>query len=167
MSTRARSILVLVLLVALGTGQIVADVLAMPRTRAVFAATQVSPAMKVFTAHQGYETHAARFAISWVDGDGGSHRLNVDPAIYRNVTGPYNRRNVYGAALAYGPLLRSDPKLRPMQESVMQYAFCSPGTLRSDLGIPRDAADVTIHVLPTRPTGRTDLELSWEVDCNE
>lgn len=165
MSTRAKSILVL--LVALGTLQIFADVLAMPRLRAVFAATQVSPAMKVFTAHQGYETHAARFAITWIDADGDTQRLSVDPEVYRNVQGPYNRRNVYGAALAYGPLLRADPKLRPMQESVMHYAFCSPGTLRSDLGIPRDAADLTIHVLPTRPPARADLEFSWEVDCNE
>lgn len=165
MSTRAKSILVL--LVALGTLQIFADVLAMPRLKAVFAATQVSPAMKVFTAHQGYETHAARFAITWFDADGDAQRLNVDPKIYHNVRGPYNRRNVYGAALAYGPLLRADPKLRPMQESVMHYAFCSPGALRSDLGIPRDAADLTIHVLPTRPSARQDLEFSWEVDCNE
>ena len=165
MSTRAKSILVL--LVALGTLQMFADVLAMPRLKAVFAATQVSPAMKVFTAHQGYETHAARFAITWIDDDGDTQRLAVDPEIYRNVRGPYNRRNVYGAALAYGPLLRADPKLRPMQESVMHYAFCSPGALRSDLGIPRDAASLTIHVLPTRPTARGDLESSWEVDCNE
>jgi hypothetical protein len=165
MSTRAKSILVL--LVALGTLQMFADVLAMPRLKAVFAATQVSPAMKVFTAHQGYETHAARFAIAWIDADGVAQRLAVDPEIYRNVQGPYNRRNVYGAALAYGPLLRADPKLRPMQESVMHYAFCSPGALRSDLGIPRDAANLTIHVLPTRPTARGDLESSWEVDCNE
>jgi hypothetical protein len=165
MSTRAKSILVL--LVALGTLQMFADVLAMPRLKAVFAATQVSPAMKVFTAHQGYETHAARFAITWIDADGDSQRLAVDPEIYRNVRGPYNRRNVYGAALAYGPLLRADPKLRPMQESVMHYAFCSPGALRSDLGIPRDAANLTIHALPTRPPAREDLESSWEVDCNE
>src|SRR5688572_8400521 len=165
MSTRAKSILVL--LVALGTLQMFADVLAMPRLKAVFAATQVSPAMKVFTAHQGYETHAARFAIAWIDADGVAQRLTVDPEVYRNVQGPYNRRNVYGAALAYGPLLRADPKLRPMQESVMHYAFCSPGALRSDLGIPRDAANLTIHVLPTTPTARRDLESSWEVDCNE
>lgn len=165
MSTRAKS--VLVLLVALGTLQSFADVLAMPRLKAVFAATQVSPAMKVFTAHQGYETHAARFAITWIDADGDSQRLSVDPEVYRNVRGPYNRRNVYGAALAYGPLLRADPKLQPMQESVMHYAFCSPGALRSDLGIPREVADLTIHVLPTRPPERADLEFSWEVDCNE
>ena len=164
MSLRDRSILVL--LVALGTAQALADVLAMPKLKAVFAATQVSPAMKVFTAQQGYETHAARFAVTWVDADGALQRLSIDPSVYRNVRGPYNRRNVYGAALAYGPVLRADPKLRAMQESVMHYAFCSPGSLRSDLGIPRDAAELTIHVLPTRPPERSDLELSWEVDCN-
>lgn len=165
MNTRAKW--VFVLLVALGTMQVFADVLAMPRLKAIFAASQVSPAMKVFTAHQGYETHAARFALTWTDADGEAQRLSVDPEIYRNVRGPYNRRNVYGAALAYGPLLRADPKLRAMQQSVMHYAFCAPGTLRSDLGIPRDAENLTMHVLPTRPPQRSDLELSWEVDCNE
>lgn len=165
MNTRARWILVL--LIALGTVQIFAEVLAMPRLKAVAAATQVSPAMKVFTAHQGYETHAARFAVTWTDAQGRGQRLDLDPQTYRNVHGPYNRRNVYGAALAYGPLLRADPKLRAMQESVMHYAFCSPGALRADLGVPRDAANLTIHVLPTRAPARADLELSWEVDCNE
>jgi hypothetical protein len=165
MSTRAK--FVLVFLVALGTLQAFADVLAMPQLKGVMAATQVSPAMKVFTAQQGYETHAARFAITWIDTGGELQRLGIDPAIYRNVDGPYNRRNVYGAALAYGPLLRADPKLRAMQESVMNYAFCSPGSLRADLGIPRDAAELTIHVLRTKPPTRSDLELSWEVDCNE
>jgi hypothetical protein len=164
MNTRTR--IVFAALVALGTMQIAADVLAMPKLKAVFAATQVSPAMKVFTAHQGYETHAARFALSWVDAEGVTQRLDLDPEVYRNVGGPYNRRNVYGAALAYGPLMRSDPKLRPMQESVMHYAFCSPGTLRSDLGVPADARQLTIHVLPVGRTTRTDLEFSWEVNCN-
>ena len=51
----------------------------------------------------------------------------------------------YGAALAYGPLLRVDPKLRPMQESVMQYAFCSPGSLRSD-SASRRTRGTTVHV---------------------
>ena len=158
---------ILVLLVALGTMQIVADVLGMPKLKAAFAATQVSPAMKVFTAQQGYETHAARFALTWVDAAGAEQRLTLDPEVYRNVRGPYNRRNVYGAALAYGPILRADTKLRLMQESVMQYGFCNPGVLRAELGVPVDAQQLTIHVMPTRQPARKDLELNWEVDCNE
>jgi hypothetical protein len=158
---------ILVLLVALGTMQIVADVLGMPKLKAVFAATQVSPAMKVFTAQQGYETHAARFALTWIDADGAAQRLSLDPEVYRNVRGPYNRRNVYGAALAYGPILRADPKLRLMQESVMQYGFCTPGVLRAELGVPADAQRLTIHVTPSRQPPRKDLELNWQVNCNE
>jgi len=164
---KGAKILAFSLLVGLGALQVVADVMAWPQVKAFAAATQVSPAMKVFTAHQGYETHAARFAISWRDRQGLDHRLMLDPESYAHVRGPYNRRNVYGAAFAYGPLLRSDPQLRPMQESVMQYAFCTPGNLRSDLGVPADATQLMAHVMPVRKHTRTDLELSWEIRCNE
>lgn len=164
---KARNALVFGFLVGLGSLQIAADALGMPRLKSFAAALQVSPAMKVFTAHDGYETHAARFALRWKDGSGAAHELMLDPHSYANVGGPYNRRNVYGAAFAYGPLLRSDARLAPMQASVMRYALCSPGSLRGALGIPPDATDLMAHVMPVRATPRTDLELSWEVDCNE
>ncbi|HET9473964.1 MAG TPA: hypothetical protein VFO82_08725 [Steroidobacteraceae bacterium] len=165
MKTRDR--LVWLLLVAIGTLQIGAEALGMARVKALAAALQLSPAMKVFTAHQGYETHAARFSLSWVDDSGASYVLALDPATYSHVQGPYNRRNVYGAAFAYGPLLRADPQLRTMQESVMRYALCDPGTLREELGISRDAHSLVAHVAPVRPVNRADLELSWPVRCDE
>ena len=164
---RRRDRVVWAFLVALGCGQIAAEALGMPRVKAVAAALQVSPAMKVFTAHDGYETHAARFSLSWYDAAGERQILALDPATYARVSGPYNRRNVYGAAFAYGPLLRADPRLRGMQDSVMQYALCEPGVLRAELGIPADAQRLTARVSPVRPTGRTDLPLTWEVNCDE
>ncbi|HKE94631.1 MAG TPA: hypothetical protein VKB34_10020 [Povalibacter sp.] len=162
-----RETAVFAFLVTIGTLQMAADVLAMPGLKAIAAATQVSPAMRVFTAHQGYETHAARFRLSWRDPSGAMQELQLDPQSYAAVRGPYNRRNVYGAAFAYGPLLRADPRLRPMQESVMRYAFCSPGALRSELGIPADASELGGQVLPVRKLQRTDLELSWEIHCHD
>lgn len=164
---KTRHAIVFGILISLGSLQIAAEALRMPRLKGLAAATQVSPAMKVFTAHQGYETHAARFALSWRDRDGVAHTLKLDPQTYAKLAGPYNRRNVYGAAFAYGPLLRNDPKLRPMQESVMHYALCQPGRLRSDFGIPVDATNLTAHVIPMRPMTRNDLGLSWEIDCHE
>jgi hypothetical protein len=154
-------------LVALGSLQIAADALGMPRVKAVAAALQVSPAMKVFTAHDGYETHAAHFSLSWRDADDAPHVLWLDPVSYSHVRGPYNRRNVYGAAFAYGPLLRADPRLRAMQESVMRYGLCEPGTLRAELGIPRDARQLIARVMPLRDPARDDLEFSWQVRCDE
>jgi hypothetical protein len=163
----ARSAFVLSFLVILGCWQMAADLLGMPRLKALAAATQLSPAMKVFAAHDGYETHAAKFALSWKDRDGLVHELRLTPAVYRNIDGPYNRRNVYGAALAYGPLLRINPQTRQMQESVMQYAFCSPGILREELRIPVDATQLRVRVMPVRPLQRSGLELEWEARCDE
>jgi hypothetical protein len=164
---RRRDRVVWVFLVTLGCGQIVAEALGMPRVKAVAAALQVSPAMKVFTAHDGYETHAARFSLSWDDAAGEAHVLALDPHSYARVTGPYNRRNVYGAAFAYGPLLRADPRLLGLQESVMHFALCEPGVLRAELGIPADARRLAARVSPVRATGRDDLPMSWEVRCDE
>jgi hypothetical protein len=153
-------------LVSLGSMQIAAEAIGLPRVKAVAAALQVSPAMKVFTAHQGYETHAARFSLSWQD-DLGEQVLALDPESYSRVRGPYNRRNVYGAAFAYGPLLRADARLRPMQESVMQFALCNPGTLRAELGIPADARGLMVHVRPVGTPRRPDLQFDWPVACHE
>jgi hypothetical protein len=162
---RMRDRLAWAFLVTLGTLQIGAEAFGMARVKALAAALQLSPSMKVFTAHQGYETHAARFSLSWMDDSGTSYVLALDPGTYSHVQGPYNRRNVYGAAFAYGPLLRADPRLLSMQESVMQYALCDPGTLRDELGIPQDARHLVAHVAPLRPPKRTDLRLSWPVYC--
>lgn len=154
-------------LVMLGSLQIAADALGMTRVKSLAAALQVSPAMRVFTAQAGYETHAARFSLEWQDATGGLHALALDPTSYARVRGPYNRRNVYGAAFAYGPLLRTDPKLLPMQMSVMRYALCDPGNLRAELGIPADARKLSARVTPVRELLRTDLELNWQVRCDE
>ena len=164
---KPRAVLTFALLAGVGTLQMVADVAQWPRVKALAAATQISPAMKVFTAQQGYETHAARFHLSWQTAAGDAQTLALDPRSYARVVGPYNRRNVYGAALAYGPVLRAEPRLRAMQASVMRYAFCQPGSMRQELGIPSDAVGLTVHVTPLRPTVRTDLELSWEVRCDD
>ncbi len=164
---KLRIIVVFALLVGLVALQIVADVVAWPAVKELAAAMQVSPAMKVFTAHQGYETHAAPFHLSWTHSNGAAQQLVLDPRSHASVEGPYNRRNVYGAAPAYGPILRADPKLRVMQTSVMDYASCRPGTLRHEIGIPADVGALTVHVTPVRTDGRQDLELGWEVRCHE
>jgi hypothetical protein len=164
---RMRDRLAWAFLVTLGSLQIAADALGMTRVKAVASALQVSPAMRVFTAHAGYETHAARFSLSWQDASGTAYVLALDPATYARVEGPYNRRNVYGAAFAYGPLLRSQPELLGMQESVMRYALCDPGSLRAELGIPVDALYLATHVEPVGHVKRTDLEFTWLVNCHE
>jgi hypothetical protein len=75
--------------------------------------------------------------------------------MYAKLRGPYNRRNVYGAALAYGPVLASDPRTRAMFDEVSRYALCGdrPILRELDIEVARDAR-VRIRY---EPVGSTDL----------
>lgn len=152
-------------LIALAVAQPIADIAAMPRLKAALAATQAAPAMKVFTAQRGFETYASRYFVSWRESGGELRRVELTPEIYGRMRGPYNRRNVYGAALSYGPVLRSSPLTRPMADSVADYAFCEPGGLLRELrlteGQPREVA---IELVPRRAPQR-EYELTWSVSC--
>ncbi len=153
-------------LALLAVAQPIADIAAMPELKAVLAATQAAPAMKVFTAQQGFETYAARYFISWREPDGRAQRIELTPQLYGRMRGPYNRRNVYGAALSYGPVLRSSPMTRPMAGSVAAYAFCKPGGLLREMRLTdAQPSAVEIELVPRREPARKDYELSWSVAC--
>lgn len=160
---KGRSLGLAIALTAIGCGQMLADVLRMPRLKAAMQLTQLSPAMKVFTAHRGYETFAARFYIER-EIAGRFESIELDRARYERLAGPYNRRNVYGAAFSYGPLLASDPRLRGMHASVLQHALCEPGSALRELGLaPAPLWRVRVAPLRTPPPG---LPLTTEVRCD-
>ena len=121
------------LLCLLGTIRVFADILGFEKLSAVAAVTNAAPAMKVFTAYQGYETYSSVFelTIDLVDGRTMTTRLN--PANYSGLKGPYNRRNVYGALIAYGPVLFQNPQTRAMWEVMAERAFCRQPSVLAEL----------------------------------
>ncbi|MGH9903552.1 MAG: hypothetical protein ACRD68_17235, partial [Pyrinomonadaceae bacterium] len=104
--------------------QMAGDLLGAAWLKGFGAATTTAPAPKVFSAVRGLETYSTDFYLEWTDTGGATRSVKVTPEIYSRLRGPYNRRNVYGAALAYGPVLAADRRSRPMLESVMKYALC-------------------------------------------
>jgi hypothetical protein len=119
--------------------------------KGVAAATAAAPAPKVFSAVRGLETYSTRFFLEWQDVEGKSCSLELTPAVYARLRGPYNRRNVYGAALAYGPVLPAE-----LRDPVMRYALCGRAPLLRELGI--DPAGVRGPVrLRLQPLPGTDL----------
>jgi hypothetical protein len=162
---KRKALVVTVGLVGLGCLQMTADVLGMPRLKGLAMATQMSPAMKVFTAYDGYEAYAQQFFVDWYDAEGARHVVEITPERYSRVSGPYNRRNVYGAAFAAGPILRADARTREAHDSMMRYALCSPGILRHELEVPDDAQRLVARVVPLGEPPRQALDLSWEVTC--
>jgi hypothetical protein len=125
-------------LVAIASLQMIGDLSRQPALKAIGAALQASPAPKVFTAQSGFETYSSKFYIDWQDRKGAWHSLELTPQVYRRVEGPYNRRNAYGAAISYAPVLASNPRTKPMMDQIAHYAFCSDAPLLAELRIPRD-----------------------------
>ena len=135
--------------------------------RAIGAATAASPAPKVFSAVRGLETYSTRFFIDWTDRSGERHSLELTPEVNARLRGPYNRRNVYGAVLAYGPVLSTDPRTKPMFDAVAKFALCGEAPLLRELGIdPADVAGrVRVRLEPLPGTGIGDLPREFEAPC--
>jgi hypothetical protein len=130
--------------------------------KGIGAASAASPAPKVFSAVRGLETYSTRFFIEWKNQEGVEHSLQLTPEVYSRLRGPYNRRNVYGAALAYGPVL--PPELR---DPVMKYALCGDAPILRELGI--DPAHVNgpvrVRYEPLPGTDLGDLPRVLEASC--
>jgi len=156
-----------IFLLALGLLQMAGDVLHLPVLKGIGAATGASPAPKVFSSARGLETFSTRFFVEWTDSAGDFHSLEITPELYARLRGPYNRRNVYGALLAYGPVLQSDPRTRAMFNSVASYGLCNGAPLLRDLGI--DPANVrgsfAIRLQPRADSNRENLPLLISSSC--
>ena len=155
------------LLLFLGLAQMAGDVLRLPALKAIAAATAASPAPKVFSAVRGLETYSTRFSLEWEDRAGVHQLLRLTPEVNARLRGPYNRRNVFGAVLAYGPVLVSFAPTRAMFDSVARYALCGEAPILRELGVDPHAVAGHLRVrLEQRPGSEPhDLPLTIEPPC--
>lgn len=135
--------------------------------RGIGAATTASPAPKVFSAVRGLETYSTHFYLEWKDQSGREHSLLLTPELYARIRGPYNRRNAYGAALAYGPVLATTERTQPLFRAVIIYALCGEAPLLRELGIdPAEiAGPVRVRYEPLPGTAMGDLPRVLEAPC--
>ena len=156
------------LLTALGLAQMAAAALDLPRVRAVAAATGASPAPKVFTAVRGLETFSSRYVVEVETATGATERFELTPERYAALAGPYARRNAYGAAVAYGPVLAADPRTAPLLASVLHYGLCEPAPLLRELGMAGERVrSGRIRVIPRDGSvPDAELPLVLEADCS-
>lgn len=96
----------------------------------------------------GFETFAADFSLILKSNNGSETVVPVTPEFYQNLKGPYNRRNVYGAALSYAPRLPE-----ALWQSVFCYGFNGP--LRQEFAIADDVQTISIHIA-SKTKGRED-----------
>ena len=153
-----------VLLTVLGLAQMFADLAGLPLLRGLALATTASPAPKVFSAVDGFETYSTRFFLEWTDRGGAVQSLELTPEVYARMRGPYNRRNVFGAVVAYGPVFIASDTMRPAYEAVASYALCGDAPLLRELGVDPDDVEGTPRIrlepLPGSDLGDLTRELT-------
>ncbi len=123
--------------------------------RGIGAATAMSPLPKVFSDVEGLETFSSEFTLRYQRPDGAVVEQAITPELYGRLGGPYNRRNVYGAALSYAPRLS-----RPLWEAVYCYGFADRGPLRRELGLGPTARHISVTIR-AGARGRNDV---WKLE---
>lgn len=156
---RRRNLVALVICVV-GCAQMAGYLSGSVALRGIGAATAASPLPKVFSDVDGLETFASQFTLRYRQSDGTLIETAITPELYGRLAGPYNRRNVYGAALSYAPRLP-----RELWEPVFCYGLRPEGPLRAELGLVSGVSDISVRIR-TRTRGRND---AWtlEPSCTE
>ena len=139
------------LITALGCSGLVGDLCGIPALKGIGAASVVAPIPKVFCDNNGLEGFASEFTLQVDFADGKSEVIPLTPEIYSKLVGPYNRRNVYGAALSYGPKLPRD-----LWHSVFEYGFGPEGPLLTEFGFTKTVTNATVTIR-TKTRGRDDF----------
>lgn len=152
-------------LFALGVVQMAGDLAGFRPLSGIGAATMASPAPRVFSAVRGYETYTTRFFLEWQDPDPrGSRevaRLELTSDVYARLRGPYNRRNIYGAVLSYGPVLPP-----PLRDPVLRHALCGDRPLLRELGVdPGPGHRLALRYQPRPGIPAAPVPLVIEAPC--
>ncbi len=151
-------------LVGVGCLQLSGDLIGNDTIKALGAITHASPAPKVFTTQNGFETYSPQFIVTAIDAAGDETAVQLTPQVNARIKGPYNRRNAYGAAISYGPVLASSSHTKPMFEAAFHYAFCNPHGIVSEVGLP-EVARYRVSVQPRIATAQNQWPSLFEVDC--
>ena len=119
--------------------------------------TSASPLPIVFTEVKGVEGFAADFYFQWDKAESKTEKIKITPQLYAKLKGPYNRRNIFGAAIAGGPML---PKT--MWNPILNYGLCQD-ILTNELELDIDKESFSL-LIQTRTAGRNDT-WTFKTEC--
>jgi sterol desaturase/sphingolipid hydroxylase (fatty acid hydroxylase superfamily) len=132
--------------------------------KGIALATAASPAPKVFASRAGLEALSSKYTLVWEDAEGRAHRLPLTHELYPRIRGPYNRRNVYGAALAFGPVMVGDDQMRDAFEDVTRHGVCR-GVLLEELGIDPATVERVWLEYDHRPETPSSVPNRLDIHC--
>lgn len=139
-------------IVVMGVGllQMLGHVTGLKFLRGLGLASGISPYPKVFCAVEGYEGFTARFELEGLRDDGAVWRVPLDGERYAQIRGPYNRRNVHGATLAFAPRLPDE-----LRDELLEKALAPGSVLREELEVPADVRQLRVRITPRNGSGQS------------
>ena len=160
MNTTRRDGLLLALVLALGSIQMVGWATDSPLLESLGKASVASPLPLVFSSHDGLETFAQDFALEVHRKGQELEKIPLNSSRYSFLEGSYNRRNTYGAIFSYGPIL--DEKAPELLSAVLHYGICEPGALLTECDV---AGPFESIVVEARAKSAPDSPWRKEVTC--
>jgi hypothetical protein len=145
-------------IIAIGLIQTFGYLLGNKTIKGIGQATASSPLPIVFTDVKGVETFASDFYLEFTNENGMKEEIQITPNLYSKLRGPYNRRNIYGAAISYGPILKKE-----IWESVLNYGLCK-SVLVKEMNMPSNGNNYSIKI-KTKTAGRNN-EWTLKPTCN-
>ncbi len=139
-----------------GSTAMLGHIFDIPKIKGLGLASGAAPYTKVFcqaydkSDGRAFETFAMDFELIYDIGNKRDQILTITPEIYQKMKGPYQRRNVYGAVLAYGPAMPSK-----LSQETLYYSLIAPGKVPSELGLPKNATHFRIRIT-SRTAGSTN-----------
>ncbi len=130
------------ILILLGLLQAIGHVFNSQKIKGLGLLTAASPLPIVFTEVKGVETFASDFYLVWEEENNQKDSLKITSKIYSKLKGPYNRRNVYGAVISYGPVL---PKEKII--SILNYGLCTDQSLLKEMGLSGNEKNIFIRII--------------------
>ncbi|MDH5764153.1 MAG: hypothetical protein OEZ51_14360 [Nitrospinota bacterium] len=137
--------LLYLLLFLLGSLQIVGVAIGSRAIKSIGLASAASPLPLVFSHFRGIETFAVDFRLRLKRKGHTVFDAPITSTLYKKLEGPYNRRNIYGAVFAYGPVL-TQPSEKVLVNSVLKQGLCPGRPLVQEFGLPKDFDEVEIEV---------------------
>jgi hypothetical protein len=121
-----------------------------------------SPLPFVFSAHNGLETFAQRYAVEIVVDSTPNTRVEIDHLLYSQLGGAYNFRNAYGAIFSHGPVIEKMDGGSDLIDAIATYGFCSEGELLAAFELDLKPLSV---ILESRPQNQNQETWRHQVDC--
>lgn len=130
-------------LTLIASSRMLSDIVGSTTLHGIGLASGIAPYPKVFTSTNGYEAFSSRFILSATTPDEGPWQSELTASNPHRLQGPYQRRNVYGAALCFSPCLPE-----PLRSTVLSNALAPSSPIRHELAIPPQAHHLQLRIIP-------------------